>query len=148
MVMEAEVSGRQKQDALAQAAELLGDSTAAARHVLSELWDLAFARARSSLISSDHGISGRGWCWPGAGARAGQGLVDLAGDVALEAADDLSGCLALAGAPGHVGLGARVGGHPDEDDSPEGGGGLPVSGLVEAVAALLAGGGVDGAGAA
>jgi hypothetical protein len=143
------MSEQQKQDALAQAAELLGDSTALARQVLGELWDLTFeARARSSLMSSDHGISGRGWCWPGAGARAGQGLVDLAGDVALEAADDLSGCLALAGAPGHVGLGARVGGHPDEDDSPEGGGGLPVSGLVEAVAALLAGGGVDGAGAA
>jgi hypothetical protein len=34
MVMEAEMSERQKQDALAQAAELLGDSTAAARHVL------------------------------------------------------------------------------------------------------------------
>ena len=142
------MSEQQKQDALAHAADLLGDSTAPTRQVLSELWDLAFeARARSSLMSSDHGISGRGWCWPGAGARAGQGLVDLAGDVALEAADDLSGGLALAGAPGHVGLGARVGGHPDEDDSPEGGVGLPVSGVVEAVAALLAGGRVDGAGA-
>jgi len=78
----------------------------------------------------------------------GQGLVDLAGDVALEAAHDLSGGLALAGAPGYVGLGARVGGHPGEDDPPEDGVGLAVPAAVEAVAALLAGGGVDWADAA
>jgi len=82
---------------------------------------------------------------PGVG---GQRLVGFAGDVAFEAADDLSGRLALAGAPGHVGLGARVGGDPGEDDPPQGGVGLPVAAAVEAVAALLAGGGVDQAGAA
>jgi hypothetical protein len=78
----------------------------------------------------------------------GQRLVGFAGDVAFEAADDLSGRLALAGAPGHVGLGARVGGDPGEDDPPQGGVGLPAAAAVEAVAALLAGGGVDRAGAA
>src|SRR6516165_10898069 len=102
-------------------------------------------RVPEAPMSSNHGDSGRGW--PG-GGRAGQGLVDLASDVALEAAHDLSGGLALGGAPDHVGLGARVGGHPGEDDPPEGGVGLPVSAAVEAVAALLAGGGVYWAGAA
>jgi hypothetical protein len=50
MVMEAEMSEQQKQDALAQAAELLGDSTAAARQVLSQLWDLAFEQGKLAAL--------------------------------------------------------------------------------------------------
>ena len=50
MVMGAEMSERQKQDALAQAAELLGDSTAAARQVLSELWDLTLEQGKLAAL--------------------------------------------------------------------------------------------------
>ena len=53
----------------------------------------------------------------GLGAR--QAAVELAGDVALERADDLAFGAALRGAPGDVGTGARVEDHAHHDDAPE-----------------------------
>ena len=53
----------------------------------------------------------------GLGAR--QAAVELAGDVALERADDLAFGAALRGAPGNVGTGARVEDHAHHDDAPE-----------------------------
>ena len=44
---------------------------------------------------------------------------DVSGDVAFQAADDLSFALALSGSSGDVGAGAGVGGHADEHDAPE-----------------------------
>src|SRR5947207_8720861 len=86
--------------------------------------------------------------WHSLAAGAAEGVVDLAGDVALEAADDLFPGLALGGAPGRVGLGARVVGQAGHGDRPQRGVGLPVAAAVEPVAELLAGGGIDRAGAA
>src|SRR5215216_3988409 len=74
--------------------------------------------------------------------------VDLAGHIALEAADDLALGQALSGAAFHVGDGRRVPAHPDHDDPKQRGVGLAVAAPVEAVTAGLAGGGRDGAGAA
>src|SRR5689334_19514822 len=50
-----------------------------------------------------------------------------AGDVALEAADDLFLGFALGGAPGGVGLGAWVAGQAGHGDGPQRGVGLPVA---------------------
>src|SRR5262249_39788037 len=83
--------------------------------------------------------------WP---LGAAEGVVDLAGDVALEAADDLFLGLPLGGAPRRVGLGPRVAGRAGHGDRPQRGVGLPVAAAVEPVAELLAGGGIDRAGAA
>ena len=69
--------------------------------------------------------------------------VDLAGDVAFEAADDLALALALAGAPLDVGLGRLVVAHADEDDPVERRVGLAVAASVEPVTARLAGRGGD-----
>src|SRR5712692_5356306 len=69
--------------------------------------------------------------------------VDLAGDVALQAADDLALGLALAGAPRDVLSGRLVPAHADEDDAVEGGVGLAVAAAVEPVADRLARGGRD-----
>ena len=52
--------------------------------------------------------------------------VDLAGDVAFEAAHDLAFALALAGAAVDVGPGRLVVAHADEDDAVERGVGLAV----------------------
>src|SRR5215204_5361255 len=73
--------------------------------------------------------------------------VDLAGHIALEAADDLALGQALSGAAVDVGDGRRVPAHPDHDDPKQRGIGLAVATPVEAVTAGLAGGGRDGAGA-
>ena len=78
----------------------------ASLHVAAALRRLLF---RSSYVKVIMGHLPELVLLPGAGC---QGLVDLAGGVALEAAVDLSGGLAFGGAPGYVGLGARVGGHP------------------------------------
>ena len=53
----------------------------------------------TSLRGGRSGIGGGG-C---GGHGGGEGTVELAGDVPLEAAADLAGGLALGGAPGHVG---------------------------------------------
>src|SRR5512132_2510305 len=74
--------------------------------------------------------------------------VDLAGHIALEAADDLALGQALSGAAFHIGDGGRMPAHPDDDDPEQRGVGLAVAAPVEAVTAGLAGGGRDGAGAA
>jgi hypothetical protein len=52
--------------------------------------------------------------------------VDLAGDIALEAADDLGLCLALGQAASQIDLGRLVPAQTDNDDSIQGGVGLPV----------------------
>ena len=44
---------------------------------------------------------------------------DFSGDVALQAAHDLSFALAFEGATGDVGAGSWVGGHAHEHDAPE-----------------------------
>ena len=80
----------------------------------------------------------------GQGAQVG---VELAGDVALEAADDLLLRLAFGGASGDVGLGSGLVGHADERDAPEGVVGLAVPAAVESMTGEP-GGGLDGAGAA
>lgn len=56
--------------------------------------------------------------------------VDLAGDVALEAADDLGLGQALGGAPLDVGAGGCVVAHADQHDAIEGGVGLAVAAAV------------------
>jgi hypothetical protein len=57
--------------------------------------------------------------------------VDLAGDVAFEAADDLRLALALAGVPVDVVLRRLVVAHADEADAVEGGVRLAVAASVE-----------------
>jgi hypothetical protein len=56
--------------------------------------------------------------------------VDLAGDMAFEAADVLALALALVGAPLDVGLGRLVVAHADEDDPVERRVGLSVAAAV------------------
>src|SRR6266487_6769155 len=83
--------------------------------------------------------SGRSWD----GSRE-QGCVDLAGEVALEAADHLPASLALLEPAGHVGLGAGVVAQPHHHDAVQGGVGLAVAAAVEPVADGLAGAGLTG----
>src|SRR5262245_64026888 len=90
---------------------------------------------------------GRPGAWGSAGAWAQVG-VDLAGDVTLEAADDLLLGQALFAAPVDVGAGGRVGAHPGDDDPVEGVVGLPVATGVEPVAGDLPRGGGDRRGGA
>jgi hypothetical protein len=75
-------------------------------------------------------------------------VVDLAGDVALEAAQDVELGQALLGAPFHVGPGRWVAAHPDQGDAPQGVVGLAVAAAVESVAVGAARGRGDGGGAA
>jgi hypothetical protein len=79
------------------------------------------------------------------GAQAG---VDLAGDIALEAADDLCLRQALCGAPLDVGAGRGMGAHPRDHDPPQGVIGLAVAAGVEAMAGALARGSRDRGGSA
>src|SRR6056297_958653 len=67
------------------------------------------------------------------GHRGRQVGVDLAGDVALQDAGDLTHRLALVGASGDIVLGALVVGHAGEHDPVERRVGLPVAAAVEAV---------------
>jgi len=67
-------------------------------------------------------------------ARGLEGVVELAGDVALEAADDLGLGQAFGGAPGGVGAGAWVVAQASEDDHVEGVVGGAIAAAVEAVA--------------
>ena len=75
-------------------------------------------------------------------------MVELAGEVAFEAADNLGGGLAFGAAAGDVGAGGSVPAQPDDGDAVEGGVGLEVAAAVEPVSGGLAGGGGDRAGAA
>src|SRR6266508_2807126 len=63
-------------------------------------------------------------------AGLGERRVDLAGDVAFQAADDLALALAFAGAADDVVLGRLVVAHADEHDPVEGRVGLPVAASV------------------
>jgi hypothetical protein len=72
----------------------------------------------------------------------------LAGDVALDAADDLLTGLALSGAPGGVVAGGLVVAQPHDHDAVQRGVGLAVAAAVEPVPAGLAGGGLHRGGAA
>src|SRR4029077_5994403 len=76
--------------------------------------------------------------------KGDESRVDLAGDVALEAPDDLPSQEPLGGSPSHVLLGARVAGEPDHDDPPERIVGDAVAAVVEAMAVRLAGRGGHG----
>lgn len=75
-------------------------------------------------------------------------MVDFAGDVAFEAADDVAFGDAVCGAALDVGAGAGAVAHADDDDAVEGGVGLAVAAAVEAVSVGAAAAGVDGGGAA
>src|SRR6266540_5420516 len=73
---------------------------------------------------------------------------DLAGDVALEAAQDLLLGLALGGAPGEVVAGGLVPAQPDDHDAVQRRVGLAVTTAVQPVADGLARGGIHWRGAA
>src|SRR5215213_10052098 len=73
---------------------------------------------------------------------------DLAGDEALEAADDLRLGLPLGGAPADVVEGRPVAAQTRDDDPVQGGVGLPVAAAVEPVSGRLAARRRDRAGAA
>src|SRR5580698_2821997 len=101
------------------------------------------------------GQRGRGSQLTGQAAPGGWGsaavaevAVDLAGGVALEAADDLGLGQAFGGAPFYVGAGRGMGAHPGDDDPPQGVVGFAVAAAVEAVPGGLAGGGRDRGGRA
>lgn len=70
----------------------------------------------------------------------GDGVVDLAGDEAFEAADDVLLGEALFGASSHVCLGSGVPAEPAERDAVGGGVGLSVAAAVESVSVGLSGG--------
>jgi hypothetical protein len=72
----------------------------------------------------------------GSGARS-QVRVDLAGDVTLEAADDLLLRQAFRGAPLNVGAGRGVGAHPRDHDPPQGVVGLAVPAAVDSRCRLV-----------
>jgi hypothetical protein len=80
----------------------------------------------------------------GTGVARDQHAVGLPGDVALEAADDLSLALALRGAPGDVLLRTAISAHPSQADHVQRAVGLPVATSVETMADDLPGGGLDG----
>src|SRR5579859_962326 len=80
--------------------------------------------------------------------RPGELPVELAGDVALEAAADLPGGLSLGGAPGDVGAGPGAAAHPDQRDGVDGAVQRPVSAAVKPVPDGLAAAGRERAGAA
>ena len=86
-------------------------------------------------LAGQHGCGSRleGQAVPGAGGSAACAEVGagLAGDVALEAADDLLLRQSLRGAPSGVGAGGRVRAHAGEHDPPQGVVGLPVTARVE-----------------
>jgi len=79
---------------------------------------------------------------------SGQIVVDLAGDVALEAPEGFFLGESFLGAPLDVGPGSRVVDHAGDDDVPERGVGLAVAAPVEAVPFVFAAGGVEGCDAA
>src|SRR5687767_7920054 len=76
--------------------------------------------------------------------RRDQHAVNLPGNVALEAADDLSLALAFRGTPCDVLLGATISSHPSQTDHVQRSVGVPVATSVEAVAHYLSRGGFHG----
>src|SRR3954471_18789834 len=83
-----------------------------------------------------------------AGEVGVEGVVDLAGDVALEAADDFGLGLALAAAALGVGAGAGAVAQAADRDHVEGAVGVAVAAVVEPVAGRASAAGRDRAGAA
>src|SRR5947209_18091225 len=81
------------------------------------------------------------------GHRGGQGAEELAGDVSLEAASDLTLGLAFSATAGHVGLGGGVAAHSGARDGVEGFVQRPVSPAIKPVAGGLTAGCLKGAGA-
>src|SRR6266540_2879840 len=77
-----------------------------------------------------------------------QCVVGLAGDVALEAAEDLASVEAVGGASGNVGARLVTVSEPADGDHVQGPVGLAVAAVVEAVAGGAAGAGGDRGGAA
>jgi hypothetical protein len=84
------------------------------------------------------------WLW---GHGGDEGAVELAGDVALEAAAYLVVGFAFGAAAGDVGDGGGVAAHPAGGDDVDGHVECPVAAPVEAVAGDLAAGCLEGAGA-
>jgi hypothetical protein len=89
-----------------------------------------------------------GGCSCGGGGCGGrcrlEDVVDLSGDAALEAADDLGFGASLGGATLDVGAGGRVEAHADEDEAVEGGVGVAVAASVDLVTDVLSRGCLDG----
>ena len=110
----------------------------------------------SSAVSGDPDRSGaavdggdRGRRWGLQPGQVGeQGVVGLAGDVALEAAHDFGLRLAFGGAAFRVGAGALAVAQTADDDQVQRSVRLAIAAVVEAVAGALAGGGGDRARAA
>src|SRR5438128_2230757 len=91
-------------------------------------------------------MSSAGW---GEGGEVGaEGVVDLAGDVALEAADDLFLVQALGAVAVGVGARARAIAQSADGDQVERAVGFAVAAAVESVSGRAPGGGSDWAGAA
>ena len=84
--------------------------------------------------AADMGPGRPGSCGSGAVAEV---AVDLAGDIPLQAADDLPLRQAFLGAPLDVGAGSRVGPHPGDHDPPQRLVGFAVAAAVEPVQATL-----------
>ena len=72
-----------------------------------------------------------------------QGVVDLAGEVALDAADDLGFGQAFFGPPFDIGAGAGTEPHTDDNGQVQGLVGVAVAAAVQPVAVELAGAGRD-----
>ena len=68
------------------------------------------------------------------GCVEAQQTIDLASNVALQAADDLLLTEPLAGAASDVLTGTRIGGHSDQHDDPQGAISLSITAAVEAMA--------------
>src|SRR6187200_693319 len=90
------------------------------------------------------------WRSSGGGVWSGlcDDLVDLAGDVAFQAAQGLTAGLAFGDAPGKVGAGLWIPAQTRQRDAIQRSVGLPVAAAVQAQAGGLAGGHLDRAGAA
>ncbi len=86
-------------------------------------------RSAVSWVRPPRGLSSFGGCEVGE-----QDGVDLAGDLAFQAADDLAFGEAFGGAPLYVGSGAFVVCHAGDGDAPEGVVGVAVPGSVQSVA--------------
>src|SRR6266566_2844900 len=100
-------------------------------------------------VDCEAGVAAHDRCGVAARLRTGVGeisaerVVDLAGDVALEAAHDFAFGLAFGGASLRVGSGARAEAQPADSDEMQSTVGLAVAAVVQAVAGRLAGGGWD-----
>src|SRR6266508_3105236 len=77
-----------------------------------------------------------------------EGVVGLAGDVALEAAEDLASVQSVGGSFGGVGAGVLAVAEPADGNHVQGAVGLAVAAVVEAVAGGATGAGGDRCGAA